>query len=153
MTDKLRRALVLTAATLLATATGAFAGSVRLGPVKGATYAGIVHDETITLKVSSNGKTAKVGLGSAPGFCQGGAGPELESSKAGAISKHGALTAKIAYSSAQTHKQFATVTVKGSFETFSGSKPVFQGTVKSVFSAAASCDGQESFQATASKSF
>ena len=153
MTDKLAARLRSRRPSRSRRPAAAFAGSVHLGAVKGATYAGIVHHEAITLKVSSNGKTAKVSLPSAPGFCQGGAGPELESSKARAISKHGALTAKIAYSSAQTHKRFATVTVKGSFETFSGSKPVFQGTVRSVFSAAASCDGQESFQATAAKSF
>jgi hypothetical protein len=45
--------------------------------------------------------------------------------------------------------RFATVTVRGTFATFAGSKPVFQGRVKSAFSRAQSCNGQESFQATA----
>jgi hypothetical protein len=146
------RVVPLAAIALTATAAVALGGNVKLTPVKGATYSGVVHDETITVKVAKNGKTATVSLPGAPGFCQGGSGPEKQSSKAAAISKGGGLTATISYSSAigSDHKAFATVTVKGNFYTFAGSQPVFQGTVKSSFVAAGSksCDGQESFEAT-----
>jgi hypothetical protein len=145
-----KRTLGLAGLVLVATAAVAPADSVKTGPSKGATYAGIVHDETITVKVSKNGKRATVSLPSAPGFCQGGSGPEKQSSKPAAISKGGAFTAKIGYSAVGGHTKFATVTVKGSFLTFGSSAPVLQGTVKSAFSAAGAkeCDGQESFQAT-----
>jgi hypothetical protein len=151
MISHLRRAFVLAALALIATGATALGASVKVSPVKGASYSGVVHDETITVKVAKNGKTATVSLPRAPAFCQGGSGPEQQSSKAGTISKTGSLTVAIAYSSATgSHTKFATVTVKGNFYTFSGSTPVFQGTVKSSFSAAGAkeCDGQESFQAT-----
>ncbi|HEY4812530.1 MAG TPA: hypothetical protein VIH71_15890 [Solirubrobacteraceae bacterium] len=151
MTWKLRGALALAAVLTIAAVTTAGATSVKLKPVNGATYAGVVHSETITVKVAANGKTATVKLPAAPGFCQGGSGPEKQSSKAAAISKSGSLTTKISYSSAigSDHKPFATVTVQGHFYIFSGSAPVFDGTVKSSFVAAGSktCDGQESFEA------
>lgn len=151
MTWKLHGALAL--AVILTVAAGATAGatSVKLKPVNGATYAGVVHSETIIVRVSSNGKMAIVKLPTVPGFCQGGSGPEKQSSKAAAISKGAGLTAKISYSSAtgSDHTPFATVTVHGHFYIFSGSAPVFDGTVKSSFVAAGSksCDGQESFEA------
>jgi hypothetical protein len=152
MTRQFRSVAVIAVIAASAMGASALAGKVKAGPVKGATYTGVVHSETISVKVAGNGKTAKVSLPSAPGFCQGGSGPERQSSKPGPVSKNGGLTVKIGYSSASgsDHKQFATVTIKGFFYTFSGEKPVFQGVVKSHFAAAGSksCDGQESFQAT-----
>lgn len=152
MTKQMRVVGLLATIAVIATGGMAVGANVKLGPVKGSTYIGVVHDETITIKVAANGKTAKVSLPSAPAFCQGGSGPEKQSSKAAKVSKTGSLTAKISYSSATgpSHAPFATVTVKGNFDTFAGSKPVFQGTVKTSFRAAGakSCDGQESFQAT-----
>jgi hypothetical protein len=150
MTDRPRRVLVLTSVALIATAAVATGETVKTTPAKGATYQGVVHSEAITIKVAANGKTAKVSLPGAPGFCQGGSGPQKQSSKPGAISKGGALIVKIGYSAVGGHTTFATVTVKGNFFTFGRSTPVFQGTVKSSFAAAASkeCDGQESFEAT-----
>ena len=151
MRRQIWRASMLATIGTIAMGATALAGSVKTTPVKGATYAGVVHDETITVKVAANGKTAKVTLPSAPAFCQGGSGPERQSTKPGAISKSGSLTAKIGYSATTgSKKQFATVTIKGHFFTFSGEKPVFQGVAKTRFAAAGSksCDGQESFQAT-----
>ena len=150
MTVRLRRVLALTSIVLIATAAAATGETVKTTPAKGATYKGVVRAETITVKVASNGKTAKVSLPGAPAFCQGGSGPQKQSSKPGAISKGGALTVKIGYSAVGGHTTFATVTVKGNFFTFGKSTPVFQGTVKSSFAAAGSkeCDGQESFEAT-----
>ena len=150
MTVRLRRVLALTSIALIATAAVAAGESVKTTPAKGATYTGVVRSETITIKVASNGKTAKVSLPDAPGFCQGGSGPQKQSSKPGAISKGGVLSVKIGYSAVGGHTTFATVTVKGNFFTFGKSTPVFQGTVKSSFAAAGSkeCDGQESFEAT-----
>ncbi len=149
LTRQLRGVLALGAIALIAAGATALGAGVKLTPVKGATYAGVVRNEAITIKVARSGRTATVSLPRAPGFCQGGSGPERQSSKAGAISKGGSLSVKIAYSSAlASHKQFATVTVKGNFYTFAGSTPVFQGTMKSSFPASKECSGQESFQAT-----
>jgi hypothetical protein len=152
MTKQIGAVGLLTAAIVASATSGAaIGGNVKVGPTKGATYTGVVREETITVKVAGNGKTAKVSLPSAPAYCQGGSGPQKQSSKATAVSKAGALTAKISYSAASGHEPpFAAVTVKGTFYTFSGEKPVFQGTVKTSFRAAGSkeCDGQESFQAT-----
>lgn len=148
MTKQLRGVVVLVAIATAAGGATALAEKVKTGPVKGATYVGVVHDESITVKVAPSGKTATVSLPIAPGFCQGGSGPQRQRTKPGAISKHGTLTAKIAYSAATGSKTvFATVSVKGTFYTFAGGKPVFQGVVKSRFKAAKTCDGQASFQA------
>lgn len=151
MTKQMRVVAPLATIAVIAIGGTALGAGVKLGPVKGASYSGVVHDETITIKVAANGKTAKVSLPGAPAFCQGGSGPQKQSSKAAKVSKSGSLTAKISYSSAigADHSVFATVTVKGNFDTFSGAKPVFDGTVKTSFRAAGSksCDGQESFQA------
>lgn len=152
MTKQMRVVGLLATIAVVTTGATALGANVKLGPVKGASYAGAVHDETITIKVAANGKTAKVSLPGAPAFCQGGSGPEKQSSKAAKVSKTGSLTAKISYSSTigASHAAFATVMVKGNFDTFAGSKPVFEGTVKTSFRAAGSesCDGQESFEAT-----
>jgi hypothetical protein len=152
MTWKLRGALALAAILAIAVTATALATSVKVKPVKGATYAGTIHDETITVKVASNGKTATVKLPTLPAYCQGGSGPERQGTEPAAISSSGSLTAKIYYSpgTGSDHATFGTVTVKGHFYTFSGSKPVFDGTAKSSFVASASkgCEGQESFEAT-----
>lgn len=152
MTKQMRVVALLATIAVIAIGGTALGAGVKLGPVKGASYAGVVHDETITIKAAANGKTARVSLPGAPAFCQGGSGPEKQSSKAAKVSKTGGLTAKISYSSTtgSDHSVFATVTVKGNFDTFAGSKPVFDGTVKTSFRAAGSksCNGQESFAAT-----
>jgi hypothetical protein len=154
MTKQIRAVGLLATIALIAIGGAALGDNVKIGPTKSATYTGVVKGRTISIKVAANGKTAKVSLPSAPAYCQGGSGPEKQSSKAATVS-HGSLTAKISYSSATSgpgHSPFATVTVKGSFYTFSGSKPVFQGTARTSFRAAGSkdCDGQESFEATKS---
>jgi hypothetical protein len=152
MTKQLRLRLALPLAALAASATcaAALGAGVNVHPVKGATYSGTLERAgTITLKVAGNGRTAKVSLGRAPAFCQGGSGPFTQKSEPATISKSGSLTATIAYTGVGQHKPFAHVTVKGDFFTFAGSKPVFDGTVRSAFVSAGSksCDGQESFEA------
>ncbi len=151
MTKKMQIAGLFLAIAAIASAGTALGDNVKVGPVKGATYTGVIQGRTISIKVAANGKTAKVGLPSAPAYCQGGSGPQKQSSKAASISKTGSLTTKISYSSASgsNHSVFATVTVKGTFYTFPGSQPVFQGTAKTSFRAAGSksCNGQTSFEA------
>jgi hypothetical protein len=151
MSRQLRRAVQFTRIAMLgvlASATAAMAGSVKTGPVKGATYVGAIKEsDTVTIKVAANGKSATVKLPGAPAYCQGGSGPQVQHPHPGTI-KAGALTAKITYTSTGSSTPFATVTVKGNFYTFAGSTPVFQGTAKTTFSKASECNGQESFQAT-----
>ena len=127
----------------------AFAGTVKLTPVKGATYTGIVGNLPITVKVDRQGKTAKVNLSAAPAFCASGGGAEPHSSKAATISKNGALSAKVTFfTTGSTRRELATVVISAHFYIFSGPMPVLQGTVKSTFSGGAkACSGQESFQA------
>jgi hypothetical protein len=132
---------------------GASAGTVKLTPVKGATYAGTLSSSLrISLKVDRKGKTATVALQAAPAFCSGsGTSPEPHSAKPATISKQGALSGTITYMTGGIHPQkLAIVTVKGHFYTFGSAAPVFQGTVKStyVFGSGTDCNGQESFQAT-----
>jgi hypothetical protein len=65
MTSNVRRALAPAALAVFAVAVGAaptFAGSVKVGAVKGATYTGVFHGETLTVKVAKNGKTATASL-------------------------------------------------------------------------------------------
>jgi hypothetical protein len=137
-------------AAVLLLALPAGAGTVKTTPVKGATYSGVVHGMTLTVKVDRKGRTATVSLPEAPGFCQGGSGPEVHHTKPAAVGHDGALTATITYTTGGEHPtKIATVTVTGHFFTFSGSSPVFDGQVKSKFAAKgnASCNGQESFEA------
>ena len=140
--------LLLAVPALALVSAPALAVSVRLTPVKGATYSGLVRQDPIKVKVASNGKSATVSLAYPPAYCQGGFGPIHSSTKAAPISKSGALKATVTYSSISTHRTFATATIKGNFYTFAGATPVFQGSVKSVFTPSTTCDGQESFQAT-----
>jgi hypothetical protein len=151
MIQKLRLVVALAAIAPIAVAAAAEGEAVKTTPAKGATYSGAVRDETITIKVAKNGRTATVKLPGAPFYCSGGSGPERESSKPGKIAKTGALTVKISYSAAtgSDHAVFATVTVTGNFFTFGTSRPVFQGTAKTSFVAAGSreCDGETSFEA------
>jgi hypothetical protein len=142
MTKQLRRALVLAPIALIVPAAAALA--LKVGPIKGAVYVGAVHSEAIYLKVARSGKSAKASLPVAPGFCQGGSGPEEQRSTAAAIASSGRFTSTISYVARSTNRRFATVIVSGYFY---GS--VFQGTVKSSFTAAKSCDGQASFGAKA----
>ncbi len=142
--------LALAAAAAALPTSAALASAAKLTPVKGATYAGTVHGETISVKVARNGKTATLALPAAPGFCQGGSAPEAHSSKPAPITKTGSLSGMITFMSGGIHPQkLATVAVKGHFFTIGSSAPVFDGTVKSTFllSGTTSCDGQESFQA------
>jgi len=150
MTEKLRLVVALAAIALIAMAAAAEGEPVKTTPVKGATYSGVVRNVTITIKVAKNGKTATVKLPGAPFYCQGGSGPERSSSKPGKIAKTGVLTVKISYTGTGSSHVFATVTVKGNFFTFGSSTPVFQGTAKTSFLAAASkeCNGETSFEAT-----
>jgi hypothetical protein len=134
---------------LLASGAVVSAKHLATGAVKGATYRGVVRGQTISLKVAGNGKTATASLAIPPAYCpSGGAGGITQRTHPGAIATGGAFKAKIAYTSTLTHKQFATVTVKGTFFA-----KAFQGSAKTAFSAhgARSCDGQTSFQATTKK--
>lgn len=151
MTKPLHRILALGAIALVALGGTAAAAKVKLTPAKGATYAGLVDGHlALTVKVDSQGKTAKVSLPAAPAFCSSGGGPEPHSSKPATISKQGVLSATITFfTTGSTRRKLATVTVKGHFYTFPKAKPVLQGTAKSTFaiSGASSCNGQVSFQA------
>lgn len=142
MTKQLRRALILVPIGLSVPVAAALGTKVHVGPVKGVIYVGTVRNELIALKVAKSGKTARVSLPIAPAFCQGGSGAEQQQSKSSTIAKSGSFTTKISYLVRPTNRRFATVTVSGYFY---GS--VFRGTVKSSFTPASSCDGQESFQA------
>jgi hypothetical protein len=145
MTSSLRRAALLAAIALLACAATALAG-VKLGAVKGAKYAGTVRNAAVTLTVSANGKSAKISIPFAPAYCQGGGGGEVQHTKSEPISKSGSFTATIAYTVEGSTRQFATVTVKGSFI-----GKAFDGSAKSSFKPAVSCNGQQSFQALVKK--
>jgi hypothetical protein len=151
MTKPLHRILALGAIALVALAATAAASTVKLTPVKGATYAGLVDGHlALTVKVDSKGRTAKVSLPAAPAFCSSGGGPEPHSSKTATISKQGALSATINFfTTGSTRRKLATVTIKGHFYTFGKATPVLQGTAKTTFAIAgdSSCNGQESFQA------
>jgi hypothetical protein len=148
MTKQLRVVVALTAIGLLVAAATAVAGSVKIGPVKGATYSGLIKElDKLTIKVAANGKSATAGLPSVPAYCQGGSGPQVQHQHAAKI-EHGALTITISYTTSGSSKPFAKVTIKGSFYTFAGEQPVFQGTAKSSFAKSPECSGQESFQAT-----
>ncbi len=148
MSNKRSLALMLVPFVLLLSVGIAGAALLKLGAVKGATYTGVVHGETITLTTSSNGKSASVKLPRAPAFCSSGGGPERQHSKPATIGKAGSLTATISYTSQSSTKPFATVTVKGSFL-----GKLFDGTVKTAFTFAdsKSCDGQASFAARTRK--
>lgn len=149
MTKQLRGVVAIATIALIATAGVALAESVKMGPVKGATYAGVVKNETIKLKVSGKGSVT-VSLPDAPAYCQGGSGPVKQHTKSVPDPRTHQLKAKISYTAVGSTHVFATVTVKGYFDTFGTSTPVFQGTVKSTFLAngSKSCDGEESFEAT-----
>jgi hypothetical protein len=144
MSSSVRRAAMLAAIALLIGATVAFAGGIKAGAVKGAKYSGVVRDTAVTITVSANGKSAKASIPFAPAFCQGGGGGEVQHSKPAPISKSGSFTATIGYTVMGSKRQFATVTVKGTFL-----QKAFDGVIKSSFTPAKSCNGQESFQATA----
>ena len=143
MTKQLRRVLLLVPFVAVVPVAAALGAKVQ-APIRGVLYAGAVHHETIALKVAKNGKTARVSLPIAPAFCRGGSSAQEQKSQASTITKTGHLTAKIAYYVRQSGRQFATVTVSGSFN-----GRVFRGTVNSSFTPAKSCNGQESFAAEA----
>jgi hypothetical protein len=150
MTKRLRPALALTLPALACLAAGATAATVKLTPVKGATYAGIIQGRAISLKVDRHGTTAKISLASAPAFCSSGAAPEAHSAKQAKISKKGALSDTITYFTGGISPQtLATVVLKGHFFTFGKTTPVFDGTAKVtyVFAGTSDCSGQASFQA------
>lgn len=150
MNKRLRSALALTLPALSLLAVAAPAATVKLTPVKGATYAGLVEGRTITLKVDHKGRSAKVSLEAAPAFCSSGAGPEPHRGRPATISSKGALNDAITFSTTgATSRKLATVVVKGHFYTFGKATPVFQGTVKVTYLIAgdSECNGQASFQA------
>src|SRR5580693_6373250 len=100
MTKQPRVVFLLTAIGLIATATAALADNVKIGPVKGATYSGLIKEfDKLTVKVAANGKSATVSLPSAPAYCDGGSGPEVQHAHAVKI-KAGGLTAKVSYTAA-----------------------------------------------------
>lgn len=156
MSQHARRVVVLCAVALVASVSSAalaLGASVKVGPVKGARYTGVVRGVAVTLKVAKDGKSATASLANAPFYCSGGGGPEPHRAKAGAISK-GKLTTTVAFSTTgSSSKPLATVTVKGVFVTFSGAKPVFQGTAATTYAiaGASSCNGHSSFQAKLAK--
>jgi hypothetical protein len=151
MTKPLHRILALGAIVSLTLVAGAAAEPVKVTPVKGATYKGLVGSSAITVKVDGKGKTAKVSLADAPIFCSsGGGGPEPHSGAPATISKKGALSATITFfTTGSRRRKLATVTISAHFYTFGKATPVLQGQVKSKFAIAgdSSCNGQESFQA------
>ena len=144
----LKIAFTLSVAIALATASVALAtsaGAVSVGPIKGATYSGVVHDSTVTVKVANNGKTASASMRAVPGYCQGGSGPETAHFKPGAIKKD-AFKETISFTAEGSSKIFATAVIQGSFL-----GKDFDGTEKSTFKASPTCNGQESFEAVTSK--
>jgi hypothetical protein len=149
MTKQVRGTFAIATVAVIAIAGAALAESVKIGPVKGSTYAGVVKGETITLRVAKGG-SVKVTLPNAPAYCQGGSGPAKQHTKSVPNPRTHQLTAKISYTAVGSSHVFAKVTIKGYFDTFGTATPVFQGTVKSTFTANGSrgCDGQESFEAT-----
>jgi hypothetical protein len=140
MKSSVRRAAFLAVAVLLVGASAALAASVKAGAIKGAKYTGTVRSEPVTITVSSNGRSAKAAIPFPPAYCQGGGGGEVQHTKPAAISKGGSFAAKIAYTVMGTSRQFATVTIKG---TFIGKD--FDGVATSSFTPAVSCNGHESF--------
>jgi len=128
-----------------ALATGASSAAMKVGPVKGATYSGDVHDTPVTIRVSANGKRATAEMARLPGYCQGGSGPETPHFKAGSINK-GAFKETLSYTGTGSSKPFGSAVIQG---TFIGKD--FDGVEKSTFKAASACDGQASFLATTSK--
>jgi hypothetical protein len=149
MTKQVRGTFAIATIALIAMAGAALAESVKIGPVKGSTYTGVVKGETITLKVAQNG-SVKVTLPDAPAYCQGGSGPSKQHTKSVPDPRTHHLTAKISYTAVGSTHVYAKVTVNGYFYTYGTATPVFQGTVKSTFTANGSrgCNGQESFEAT-----
>lgn len=144
MSSRVRQAAMLAAVALLICATAAIAAGAKPGAIKGAKYAGAVRNSPVTIKVASDGKSAKVSIPFAPAYCQGGGGGEVQHTKSAPVSKDGAFTAKISYTVMGSTRVFATVTVKGTFL-----KKNFDGTAKSTFTPATSCSGQSSFAAAA----
>jgi hypothetical protein len=135
---------LLVSLVLVVPVAAALGAKVQVGPVKGGFYSGTLHHEEIVLEVAKNGKSVRVSLPVAPAYCQGGSSAEEQKTQASAISGSGRFTTRIAYFVRHTSKQFATVTISGSFY-----GRVFQGTAKSSFTPAKSCNGQESFEAKA----
>jgi hypothetical protein len=135
---------VLALALVATMASGAIALASK--PVKGATYTGAtVHGKApIELKVSANGKRVTVKMVSPPLYCQGGGGPELQITKAVAISKSGSFKGSIAYEFRFTHKVTAHLLFNGKF-----SGHTVTGSAQSEFALAKTCDGSTSFIALA----
>ena len=139
------RTVKIALAVLVAGGVAASAGAstAKVGPVKGATYRGEVRHTLVTIKVAKNGKTATATMPFIPGYCEGGNGPETPHPTPGSVT-HGALKATITFTARGSSKPFATAVIKG---TFLGKS--FDGSEKSTFKAATTCNGQESFVASA----
>lgn len=145
MKSSVRLAAGFAVIALLIGASTALAGSVKVGAIKGAKYAGTIHGAAVSITVAANGKSAKASVPYAPGFCQGGGGGEVQHTQSAPV-KGGAFTTKISYTVVNSSHVFATVTIKG---TFLGSN--FDGQLTSNFTSAKECSGQESFLAKTSK--
>jgi hypothetical protein len=151
MGSMLRRAAALAASALLLAAAVALAAA----PKKGATYVGATahNDETITFKVSSNGKSVTANVAFPPLYCQGGSGPTRQVTKPASIGKSGSFSGSIGYEFIETHKITARLYFKGKFVS-----TALTGTARSEFGVGASpqakksladCDGSTAFTAVA----
>jgi hypothetical protein len=150
MIKLLVRTLALGAVFLGVLSIGASAGTVKLTPVKGATYSGLVGHTAITVKVDRKGKTATVNMTEAPAFCSSSPSAEPHTTAPAKISKSGAFSATITFfTTGSTRRKLATVVIKAHFYTFGKATPVTQGSAKTTYVIAgdSSCNGQESFQA------
>lgn len=138
MSQRLRLIVALTVLILAATTAVGLAAK----PEKGKTYTGdTAHEQlSVTVKVSSNGKTATVNIPDAPLYCQGGGGPVQQVTKPAKISSGGSFSGTIGY---QFEGKIAyKVTFKGKFAT----KTVVSGSVRSEYKSA-SCNGSTAFTA------
>jgi hypothetical protein len=142
MIKQARRVLALVLVATLASGATALASK----PVKGATYTGATaHGKApIELKVSANGKRVTVKMVSAPLYCQGGGAPEVQITKAAAISKSGSFSGSIAYEFRFTHKITSHLFFSGKF-----SGRTVTGSARSQFTLAKTCNGSTTFTARA----
>jgi hypothetical protein len=148
MSKQLRRAISLAAFVVLLCAAVALAA----GPKKGATYTGstVQNKEPITLKVSANGKSVRIGVQFAPLYCQGGGAGERQITKPAAVAKDGSFKGLITYEFTPTHEKTTKLYVSGKF---SGKK--VKGSARSEFGLISAqahsnleqCDGSTSFSA------
>jgi len=148
MVRQVCRVAVLVALVALATTAVALAA----GPKKGATYSGTTAHgkEPIKLKVSKNGKSVTVSIASAPLYCQGGGGPERQSTEPAPIAKDGSFSGSINYEFVPTHKKTTKLYFTGKF-----SGKTVKGSARSLFGLSSlqetknlhQCNGSTTFSA------